>query len=724
MISNTVTVAIADKFMVAFSQLPKSQQKKTLEFVSKFRQDPRSNAINYEKIHDAIDPAYRSVRIDQTYRGIVRAPDEGNVFLLLWVDKHDDAYDWCRKHRCEVHPNTGTLQIYESVVSHDNNMPGADVSPAETAVMPYVADYPAVADTVDELLFSLSEDQLSRLGVPASMLSLVMNLRRESDLEALEKHLPSEAFEPLYLLAAGTPWEDIEADYLKAPTAVDTADIEAALTRPATQQQFWVVDDEMELQGMLNAPLERWRVFLHPSQRKLVERHWNGPVRVLGGAGTGKTVVAMHRARWLVRNLLKTDERVLFTTFTVNLATDIEESLRKICSADEMQRIQVRHIDGWVSEFLRRERYPNTIVYEDSSREYKDIWNHALTLTPALGLPDSFYKEEWERVILPQQVNTRQDYFKASRAGRGVALNRKQRDEIWPVFEEVRIRMHHAGMKTFEDAMLDAIELMKAGRGHFNYRAVIVDEAQDMGPQALTLLRALVREQADDLFIVGDGHQRIYRRKTSFSKCGISIVGRSRKLRINYRTTEETRRFACALLGDAVVDDLDDGVDTGNDYRSLTHGQQPVVQGHASASEEYIWIADQVQSLVDAGVRLSDVCVVARTKRLRDEVGDHLSAQGIRVHTLNQGGDNRNVDGVRLATMHRVKGLEFHYVFLAGMNQNNVPLRMAVANTEDPVEQRQNELNERALVHVAASRAVKGLFVSWSGSASEFLPVS
>ncbi|TNC85289.1 MAG: DNA helicase [Thalassolituus sp.] len=715
MTANTVTVAIADKFMVAFSQLPKAQQKKTLEFVSKFRQDPRSNAINYEKIHDAIDPAYRSVRVDQTYRGIVRAPDEGNVFLLLWVDKHDDAYDWARRHRCEVHPNTGTLQIYESAVTSAPEQVEAD-----TYQSPVVeAEATAVADTGP--LFSLSEEQLSRLGVPVAMVTQVMKLRSETELEALEQRLPTEAFEPLYLLAAGTPWEDIEDDYLSGSAEVDTSDISAALDRPTTQQQFWVVEDEMELLNMLNAPLERWRVYLHPSQRKLVERHWNGPVRVLGGAGTGKTVVAMHRARWLVRNLLKDNERVLFTTFTVNLATDIEESLRKICSFDDMKKIQVRHIDGWVSEFLRREKYPHTIVYEDSSPEYKKIWSHALTLTPPIGLPDSFYQEEWERVILPQQVNSRTEYFKASRTGRGVALNRKQRDQIWPVFEELRSQMHHSGLKTFEDATLDAIELIHAGRGNFNYRAIVVDEAQDMGPQALTLIRALAPEQADDLFIVGDGHQRIYRRKTAFSQCGIGIVGRSRKLRINYRTTEETRRFSCALLGDSVVDDLDGGVDTDNDYRSLTHGQRPLIEGFASVSEECKWIADQIHNLVNSGVSLCDICVVARTRKLRDSIASQLESEKIATHRLNQAGDNRNVDGVRLATMHRVKGLEFHYVFLAGMNQNTVPLRLATTNTEDPVERRQNELNERALVHVAASRAVKGLYVSYAGGPSPFL---
>ncbi|MBV0932075.1 UvrD-helicase domain-containing protein [Marinobacterium weihaiense] len=714
MTEQTPRVAIADKFMLALTRLPKTTQKKTLEFVSKFRQDPGASGINYEKINDAKDGHYRSVRIDQNYRGIVRAPDQGNVYLLLWVDKHDDAYDWARRHACEVHPGTGTLQIYES-----SEQP---VNAIEPSVGSGASSEPLVTSEQTEPLFSLSEEQLHQIGVPQALTARVQSLTAEAELEALESRLPVEAYEPLYLLAAGADWQEIEQDYLAPQAAgVDTDDIAAALARPSSQRQFWVVDNDLELQAMLNAPLERWRVYLHPSQRKLVERHWNGPVRVLGGAGTGKTVVAMHRARWLVQQLLGGKEKLLFTTFTVNLATDIAANLRKICSAEELERIEVKHIDGWVKEFLRRNHYPHEIVYENASPEYHRIWQQALALNPALGLPDSFYKEEWERVILPQRVHTKAEYFKASRIGRGVALNRKQRAEIWPVFEEVRAQLNHQGLKTFEDATLDAVDLLQSRDIRLPYRSVIVDEAQDMGPQALTLIRQLLPEQDNDLFIVGDGHQRIYRRHAVMGHCGIRIVGRSRKLRINYRTTEETRRFASALLEGVSVDDLDGGEDQSTDYRSLLHGTEPVVTGYADGQTEQVGIAGEIVQLLEDGVESRDICIVTRVRKRRDELAAYLQQAGIAVQVLNQQTDNRNVAGVRLATMHRVKGLEFRYMFLAGINADVVPLALAMGSSDDPVEQQQNELNERALLHVAATRAVQGLYVSYAGEPSRFL---
>lgn len=722
---SAVKVAISQDFMMAFARVPHKAQKKVMEFVTKFRHNPRSPGINYEKLNDAKDPKYRSVRIDQNYRGIVLKPDHGNVFLLLWVDKHDDAYDWARRHRCEVHPETGVLQVFES-----QSLVSDDAVPATSVVEP---TEPVVKQELERLeeqptpIFSLSDDQFLSIGVPSELLPLVKSIQTEAHLDAAERHLPISAFEALYLHAAGTPWEEIAKDYgTPGADTIDPDDIATALNHPESQRFFHVVEDELELKEMLEAPLEHWRVFLHPSQRKLVNRHWNGPVRVLGGAGTGKTVVAMHRAKWLVNNLLhNSDQRILFTTFTANLATDIENNLRKICTADELSHIEVKHIDRWVSEFLKRNRYPHRIVYPDRDKDYGKIWQLALQLCPGeLGLPDTFYKEEWERVILPQRVMTKAGYFKASRKGRGVALSRKQRAEIWTVFEELRTQLHQKGLRTFEDATLDAVDILNSKNIPLPYRSVIVDETQDMGPEALTLIRQLVTEAPDDIFIVGDGHQRIYRRKTTMSSCGIKIVGRSRKLRINYRTTEETRRFAIAVLEDIPIDDLDGGEDSSSDYRSLMHGEKPEILGFGSVKEEAEGIVEKIRTLQDSGEALRDICVTARTRRLRDEFAQYISSEGLEIVTLEQQNDNRSIPGVRLATMHRVKGLEFRYVFIASANAGVIPLKAATSSTDDPVEARQRDLNERALLHVSATRAINRLYISYSSKPSPYLKVT
>jgi len=325
-------------------------------------------------------------------------------------------------------------------------------------------------------------------------------------------------------------------------------------------------------------------------------------------------------------------------------------------------------------------------------------------------------------VILSQQVRSRQEYFAASRVGRGVALNRRQRAQIWPVFEEMREQLARGGFVTAEDAVHHALELLKQGDDKRSYHAVVVDEGQDFAAEALSLLRALVPEQPNDMFIVGDAHQRIYQRKTSLSQCGINIVGRGRKLKVNYRTTELIRRYATALLEDVEIDDLDGGSDGTKDYRSLVLGQAPIVQNFTDLSREGEWIVEQIKQLQSNGLSLSEICVVARTSRLCSAYEDILQSHGIATHRLSrQKVDDRSKEGVRFATMHRIKGLEFRCVMMAGINRGVVPLSIAMKASQDVVEQRLTDINERALFHVAATRAVRYLYISSHGVPSEYL---
>lgn len=702
----TPTVAISTDFLESYATIPKSQQRKVMSFVTKFRNDPYSSGINYERINDAADPHFRSVRIDQDYRGIVMSPSQGNVYVLLWVDKHDGAYDWARKHTCQIHPETGSLQLMEA-----SNQAASDTEVVEQRTTP------------SKPMFSLRDREYLRIGVPEDKLPLVKAITTEEELERSESKLPKEAFEALYLIAAGSDVQDILQEYSAKVERVDTTDFASALQREQSQRTFCIVDDDRELEAMLSAPLEKWRIFLHPSQRRLVNWDVNGPVRVLGGAGTGKTVVAMHRTRWLVRNKLKgPDRKVLFTTFTANLAVDIQESLRRICSPEEMARIEVTHIDAWVSRFLKSQNYPNQIVYEGHD-QYKACWKMALDGRPAdLGLPESFYKEEWERIVLPQRITDEGQYLRAKRTGRGVPLTRQQRASIWPVFEELQIQLHQRGLRTSEDATQDAADIVESGDVPLSYDAIVVDEAQDMGPQVMTLLRLMVPEQANDLFIVGDAHQRIYRRRYALSRCGIEVRGRSRKLKINYRTTEEIRRFATALLEGQSVDDLDGGEDTKPGYRSLMHGENPVIQGFGSQQQEVDWIIGQLKSLHSEGESFKDICIVARTNALLNDYEARLRESGIPLVRLSRRqADNRTQDGVRLSTMHRVKGLEFRHVMIVAVNDGVVPLKKAMESSEDPTENRASELTERALLHVSATRAISQLMVTHFGVPSPFI---
>lgn len=719
-----IKVSIHDAFWDAFIALPKAQQKKTQQLITKFRQSPTSSGLNYERINGALD-SYRSLRVDQTYRCIVMAPDKGDVYLLLWVDHHDAAYTWASRKRVEVNAKTGTLQTYDTLPEEFGNA----YTEGEVGAKPLFRPAPkakntpqaAQPDTSSQRLFNLDETRLLGIGVPASRIDLVTELKTLEGLETIKPSLPDEAWEALALFAEGLDWADVWIDYgPRVDEPVDTTDVSAALERDSSKRRFHVVDSDAELQAMLSAPLEKWRVYLHPSQRKLVERTWNGPVRVNGGAGTGKTVVAMHRAVWLARQL-SDDERVLFLTYNTNLAADIANNLKGLGTSDELARIEVINIDAWVTRYLKARKYSATLKFES---QLEDLWREVLSRSeapPGKVLPDSFYTEEWERIILPNRINRRDEYLTVSRAGRGVALNRRQRAAIWNVFDDMRAEMSHRGWRTYQDAMLDARDLILEEPDKHGYRQVVVDETQDMGPEALQLIRGLVSEEKNDLFFVGDGHQRIYRRRAVMGKCGIRIVGRARKLKINYRTTEQIRRFASAMLEGLAIDDLDGGEDGSKDYISLTRGPEPELQPFSSESEEIDWIVEHVKQLEAIDGTFANTCVMLRTTGLRDKYYQALRAAGLEAVLLEKRADNQQVPGVRVANMHRVKGLEFRHVVLAAICDGVVPNRYAIRGSEDKTELRDKELAERALVHVCASRAIETLVVTWHGVGSEYV---
>lgn len=708
---NNPVVAISSEFMNAFAAIPKKQQGKVLEFITKFRANPTASSINYEKIAQFKDDSLRSVRIDQTYRGIVKKPETGNVYMLLWVDHHDKAYEWAKNKKCIINAETGSLQVY-------------DVDETKIAAAEQES---AQFDKSKECLYASIHDRyLVKLGIPEELLPLVRNICTEEQLDRAAQQLPIEAHEALTALAAGYTLDEVLRQYdrtIEDEHHIDTDDYQKALDNPDSKRRFFVVEDDLVLQEILEAPLEKWRVFLHPSQRSLVEREWNGPVRVLGGAGTGKTVVAIHRAKYLVEKVFTEEhDKILFTTFTRNLAADIKENLAKICPDKLMRRIEVVNLDRWVLSFLNKNDYNYDIDYGERT---KPLWEKALTLAPSeLELDNSFYREEWERVIQPQAITTFAEYMKAPRVGRGVRLSRQDRKLIWSVFEEYRVLLNENNLREVDDAMRDACALIKEKGNILPYRAVIVDEAQDMGAQAFKLIREIAGEEhKNDLFIVGDAHQRIYRHKVVLGRCGIKIIGRSSKLRINYRTTEENRRWAVNLLEGVRFDDLDGGLDSQKGYTSLLHGVEPKVEHLSSFQAEIEYISLYLKQLQqETGNLLQEVCLVARTHDLLKQYEGALKAKGFDTYFVRRSeADDRRKEGVRLATMHRVKGLEFDRVIIAGVNDGMVPLVVEWNNSNDKVIQEELENQEKALLYVAATRAKKEVVVTSFGKASPFL---
>jgi len=690
----SVKVALSDDFLRAFATIPRDRQQAVMKFVSQFRQNPTSPGINYEKIREATDPAMRSVRIDQSYRGVVLKPDKGNVYCLLWVGKHDDAYEWAARRRVAIHPELGNIQVFESVHAAE---------PASTAQVPAAAR--------PSLFAKLKDRELLRLGVPEESIGQVRAVTTEAGLDTLESHLPDDAYEALFLYAADEPYENLVREREK-PETVDISDFAIALDRDASKRHFLVLTEDSDLEALLAAPLATWRVFLHPSQRKLIERDWNGPVRVLGGAGTGKTVVAMHRAAWLARKYGDVPGKpVLFTTYTRTLADDITTQIAMITTPAERDRIEIVNVDQWARGLLRRFGYKQELLFDEKRR--REFWARALTRIPDnVDYPEAFYRAEFERVVLPQGCESAEDYMVASRIGRGVQVSRPQRKALWPVFAEYRAQLRTANFREFEEAYRDALVLLKKEGTLLGIRSIVVDETQDMSAAALSLLRAAVPPESNDLFVVGDAHQRIYRHKVTLSKVGIDIRGRGRRLRINYRTTDEIRRWATAKLANCAIDDLDGQPDSLMGYRSLTHGAPPEEITSPSREGERKKLRDKLVQLRSEGFVDGNICLVLRTNEEVDEYADWLKVAGERVLRLDKATpDNQDKPGIRVATMHRVKGLEFDAVIIAGYKS---PEYYAEKFSEDSdagvlVD---GLTNERCLLHVAATRAKRYLLVS------------
>lgn len=696
--TDNVKVAISSDFLTAFARLPRQVQGKVTEFVNKFRNNPMSPGINYEKLSAGIDKKIFSVRIDDTYRGIVVRQQETGVYLLLWVDHHDEAYQWAARKRCEVNPKTGAIQVF-------------DVQ----KVVECVSALEKVA-----LFATAKDDELLKLGVPEIQLELVRSFVSREEFHKAESSMPHDAYEHLSWLAEGFPIEEVlELVSEEQNTATFSEDLSVALDVPTTLKSFVVVEGEDELRRIMAEPLEKWRVFLHPTQRKIVQKEFSGSARVLGGAGTGKTVVAMHRAKYLAPKC-EGQQRILMTTFTANLAADIRENLRKICTLEELRRIEVIHLDAWVNQFLRESGFSAQIGYDDA---IAPLWEKAILMANNDLLFDvSFYKEEWNRIVVAQEALTLEKYVKANRNGRGTRLDRKKRMQVWKVFENYQNLMKENQIRDINTAMYECTKLLQSVSRRSKYISIIIDEGQDFSDNAYRLIRALAGEEhSNDIFIVGDSHQRIYRNHPTLSKCGINVRGRSSILKINYRTTEEIRKHAFALLNGISFDDLDEDFDLGNKCQSLTHGEKPVIENFNNANDEFDFILDEVKKLKENGVALTDICVVARTKKLVDDYIALFTRAGIRSYAIKRNKvDDRSFDGLRVATMHRVKGLEFKYVFIAAVNNRIIPLPSAI-NKTDTVSEAESITSEKCLLYVAMTRAQKGVYITSYGRKSEFL---
>lgn len=817
---NEPTIAMGKVFMSNLSNLPKNALKNVNKFLSKFQENPRSPGINLERINNAVDEKMYSARVDQRYRAIIAFQKSSNVYILLYVGDHDDAYKWAEKKRLNVNQTTRSIQLYDDLTPKEQEAalrgveqywnapvatqpkPLASANPFQSSTVRTPADSrdTATADgnaktqfefkashklpntntgPLPDTYLALTGNDMRRFGVP-DMYVPIMNTRTTwEELKWWGKKIPDEAFACLTLVAEGLPKAEVlglleesegkssdtlglekqlPASEVSSGEETNPEDLRAALAGYASQQSFVVVQGEEDLKRILDAPLEQWRVFLHPSQRLYVEHDYRGPFRLLGGAGTGKTVVAMHRAKRLAARLLKngSHQKVLFTTYSRNLATDISSSLKLICTADEFNAIDVVNLDKLVKNILETHGYSGNIWYDGSADHGEDLdaaWRKAID---SIGVNDpkltvSFFKSELNQVIIPQQVQKAAEYMRVLRKGRGTRLNRAQKLAVWQVVETYRHIMQSNDAYDVDTAMQNVVSLLTDPGTPKKYAHVVVDEGQDFSTPAYRVIRALVDEGDNDIFIVGDAQQRIYGRKAVLSECGIRIQGRARKLRINYRTTEQIRNAADAIFRDSgtdvadsvfdairgvgddassatVFDDLNGGDGLTGDSRSLTSGPVPETHRYASQAEEMDAVRKWIYELCgsgygsdadddgsdDAKVDPRNVCVVLRSGYHVNQWYKNLD-DGLPygVYRLGRDAEDRQREGIRIATMHRVKGLEFDYVVVADVNDGVCPPKAALdAAGADSVALNELCKEERSLIYVAMTRAKKAVLLT------------
>lgn len=709
------TLAVSKDLLARYGRLDPSARARVEALAVKCQQLTmaelrESKGLHLEPYTNQRDPRARTIRLGDNHRGIVMLPDRDEMIILVDVVTHDDADRWMVRNEFRVNEATGALEI-------------VDVS----GLGELLADTPAPADSTvgaaEPLYAHRSDKEFVQLGVDESLLPLLRVVHDEDQLEPLLAVIPQGQADALILLTGDEPTDVLYAAIVgqSTPQQVDPDDIAAAIAAPASSNQFHVVEDQAELAEMLAKPLAVWRTYLHPTQRDAAYKAtYNGPARVTGGAGTGKTVVAIHRAKALADALDRSDRGrpVLFTTFTRNLAQSIEHDLVALGGTDLLEKVDVLNVDRVAHQVVTdAEGAAPGIIDRD---RLKDLWQTAVDEIGS-DLPVTFMLQEWEQVVLAQGIESRDAYFTASRSGRGTPLDRRARAGVWKVIEAATGQMARKRQRTFLQIASDAAGYLE-GNAVKPYRHVVVDEGQDLHEAQWRLLRAAVAPGPNDLFIVGDSHQRIYDRRSSLSKVGIEVRGRSRRLRINYRTTHEILRWSLAVLGEGDFDDLDTGIDTQDraGYHSFLRGAPPTVSGFDTTANMAVGLTEQVVRWIDDGVEPSEIGVAARAQGTFAVVERALRDAGVPCFRL--GRDLKFGDGVALGTMHRMKGLEYRCVALAAIGAENVPSPKALtAAASDATEVERETRRERCLLYVACTRAREDLWVGYSGEPSPFL---
>ena len=674
---------IADTFTAAFNRLSGLDQKAVKASVFDLQMDPSGNGLQLHRIDKSKDPNFWSARVNRDVRLIVHKTS--GSMLVAYVDHHDDAYAWAERRRIEAHPRTGAVQIVEVRERVE------DVAPPEQFdfVMPAAT---APTTPQPQLFAALDDEALLSVGVPTDWLADVRAATEEVFFE-LAEHLPAEASEALLEYAA--------TGALPAPAPASVVD---PFTHPDALRRIRPIADQEELEQALAFPWEKWGVFLHPSQRDLTDRAFAGPARVAGSAGTGKTIVAIHRAVRLARE--NADARILLASFSQPLADAMARKLLVLApeTGGVVPRITTASFRGIAEQMYQLEHGVRPRIASDTL--LRDRLSAAAAAVQLRGFSDRFLLSEWANVIDAWGINTFEAYASVQRMGRKSRLGPNQRERLWPVFEAVRSALAAERYTTWAQVFADlAASLEERPRKPFDH--IILDEAQDLAPAELRFFAALAPAGADALFLAGDMGQRIFQHPYSWSSLGVEVRGRSHTLKVCYRTSQQIRQAADHLLP-VVLRDVDGLEDERRGIVSVFDGPSPRVETFANGDQEEQAVGLVVAGWLADGVAAQEIGIFVRTSELIARARAAFR-------------DIVDADAITTAPMHLAKGLEFRAVVVMACDQGILPLDDRIADAADEAELDEIYETERRLLYVACTRAREHLLLTGVRPASEYL---
>jgi hypothetical protein len=709
---------IADTFTDSLGRLTGEEQKAVKTTAFDLQLTPAHPSLQFHKVERTKDLNFWSIRVNRDLRLIVHKT--GTSLLLCYVNHHDEAYEWAKRRKLETHPKTGAAQLVE-----------IRERVQEITIPRYVEAGP-VASAKPLLFDGLSDGELLSYGVPTEWLPDVRTANEETLLE-LADYLPKEAAEALLDLATGVTPQTLRltqprievsprlSSQKAAQLELISAQSEPALVstesfeHPDAKRRFRLINNLEELERALDYPWEKWTVFLHPAQRELVGRDYNGPARVSGSAGTGKTIVAIHRVVYLARQ--NPDSRLLLTTFSGPLSNALRTKLRYLIGNQPRlgERIEIHAMNS-----IGKQLYEANIGKPQFARPeiVRESLERAAKETSESRFSIQFLLTEWEQVVDGWQLETWEDYRDVTRLGRKTRLKEPQRAVAWSIFEHVRSDLKTKGLITHSQ-MFSRLASFYMGNVSVPFDFMVVDEAQDVSIAQLRFLAALGKDRGNNLFFAGDLGQRIFQQPFSWKALGVDIRGRSTTLKINYRTSHQIRMQADRLLGPELAD-VDGNFEERKTTISLFNGPPPTIQTLDSIEQERKTVSDWLKAITKEGLLPHEIAIFVRSASELDRARAAAEDAGLPFKVLDDRVEMAH-GKVSIATMHLAKGLEFRAVAAMACDDEVIPQQKRIETVGDDSDLEEVYNTERQLLYVACTRARDHLLVTAVIPASEFL---